>query len=284
MKLFTEAEIKISIMSTLADYASIPSDSGQESKFYDHLKSTFSKNTRDWLEMRRGEKLYFAFYAPEPVLSGMCALNNREILQFFVVHLDRIEVGKVTYEDKGEILKGQLDDLIGIAILKLLSTKFEIPILFTTEEEPVRSAWQVKAVIDLLGGPEDPAVFPIGIDIDVYTNLKQFDDGRVDIRQADACATFTSELQREFIAVAKSNNIPYSKDSGWSYNEVGKMLQSTDARYTGAYLGIPLVNYHTANEETYWTCIYNIITLLSEYLQSKYNNNNNNKEKNSYAS
>ena len=260
----SDAEIKKFVLKKLREYSDIPSLSGHEDQMLSFLKTDF--DCKDWYELKVNGVTEFCYLQHDLACPDY----------FFTVHTDRVPNFKGnkpftnTIEDQGEILQGQLDDIIGISVLRYLhSLNYPMNILFTTREEYCESWKQVHQTILAFSDNLVLPMKPISIDIDIFPSLSSFKDGQVTLRSFDSCGPMDPILVSLLRHCASNANIPYFKDNvGKAIVEPGFLAQHTDGVFKGAHIGIPLINYHTDKEQTYWLVVYNICRLLQRFFST----------------
>lgn len=255
-------ELKEFVLTKLNQYSAIPSLSEKELEFLNFLEKDFSKDLpRPMRKVFIGKNPLYYYYAGDPWSNF-----------FITVHTDRVRSfsGKVyttpviTFNNEKEYIQGQLDNIIGIVAARfLLHMKVPVNILLTTREEQVASVPQVEEVCKLTNK------IPISVDIDVFSDLTDFDNGLITLRDRDSAGKMLPALASYLRELAASLNIPFTVNDGWAAVETGFLARATEDKYQGAHIGIPLVNYHSDQEITSWDVVYNTITLLYEFFKIK---------------
>jgi putative aminopeptidase FrvX len=140
-------------------------------------------------------------------------------------------------------------------------------ILFTTREERCESWKQLHQTILAFSTSLVSSMKPISIDIDIFPSLSSFKDGQVTLRSFDNCGPMDPLLVSLLRHCAGNAMVPYFKDTiGTAIVEPGFLAQHTGGVFRGAHIGIPLINYHTDKEQTYWSSVYNIVKLVHCFL------------------
>lgn len=254
-----ETKVKNYIVSKLKEYSKIPSVTGNETEFLEYLEKDFNGNkSQSW----RSVKLDFQF--------SYKLLYNKESRSpyVFTVHTDRVCDYRENKPFESEIrsignkiVKGQLDNIISIAILRYLhSLGYSMNVLFTTREEICRSYEQIQEVMILYG------FIPVSLDIDpVKDELFQGSD-HITIREESFSFSYDPDTVALFQKIAIENNIPFSNKDGFSHDEIYHLMRATQSVYKGAHLGLPLKNYHTNDEEVNWSSIFYMIEFLKALL------------------
>jgi len=245
------------LLNKLKQYSSIVSQSSKEENFVTFIEEDFTRDDVGGChdtsrKVYRNGKLYYYFLA-----------TDLKIPYFFTVHLDRVRNYINTIQDQGDFLVGQLDDIIGIAVLSYLyKQKIPLNILFTTEEEWGNSWHQLEEIIKL-----HPKLKPISIDIDVFSKLEDLEGDFISLREKDNTGKFDLHLVNNLRDVAKEGGIPFcTNDKGWSSVETAFLEKHTGLR--GAHIGIPLINYHSDKETTRWDTLFNCIKFTKLFIYS----------------
>lgn len=230
------------IINKVKEYSRIPSPSGQEKEFLNYLKKDFPN--KNYFLKEYPDCLFYEYKKPTKWL--------------VVAHVDRVSVryfrSEVLYE---ELLKGQIDNVVSVAILRLLVEK-NVPInfLFTTKEEILQSCPQI---VNVCYGKD---FYVVCLDIDVAVNFTEVFDGPISLRDRDTTAEFNKELVMLLRKICDKNGINYiTKDGNWLIDELGCTIAGVPT-IKGAYVGLPINNYHTGRERISFKCISNVIKLF----------------------
>jgi len=260
----SDEEIKKFVLKKLQDYSAIPALSEHEDQMLSFLKTDFDR--KDWYELKVNGVTEFCYLQQDLACPDY----------FFTVHTDRVpsfsrgnrSAFTNTIVDQGEVLQGQLDDIIGISVLCYLhSLNYPMNILFTAKEEYCISWKQLHQTILAFSDSLVLPMKPISIDIDIFPSLSSFKDGQVTLRSFDNCGSMDPILVSLLRHCASKVTVPYFKDSiGTAIVEPGFLAQHTDGVFKGAHIGIPLINYHTDKEQTYWLVVYHIVKLIQRFL------------------
>ena len=266
MVLLDPGVVKKEVLSHLKRYSAIASLPKGESLMWEVVKSDFQprNDTESLREVKVDGKIsYGALYSTE--ISGKYpTMEDRQIL--WIVHMDRVPgFDGLPYTnniaDQGDYVDGQLDDIIGIAILKaVFDIGVPLNILFTTEEETVRS---IPQIIEFLKLPDNEDIYvPITIDIDVFDDITEIEEIGVTIRDYDNSAHFDLTTVTFLRNVAHEQVIEYETSTGYAIVETGFLSHSTQGELTGAHLGIPITNYHTDRECAFWNTIHDAVNIV----------------------
>ena len=230
------------IINKIKEYSMIPSQSGQEKVFLDYLKSEFPNHNYSLQE--HPDCLFYKYKKPTKWL--------------VIAHTDRIPVPKFKFEiiDK-TLIKGQLDNVISVAILRLLvEENIPVNILFTTEEETLKSCPQI---VNISYGKNYSV---LELDIDVATSKDEVIEGSISLRDRDNSAEFDKELVAYMKKICDRNNIRYiTKDGDWLVDELGCTIAGVPS-IKGCYVGVPIWEYHSNKEIVNIKCIENAIKLF----------------------
>lgn len=261
----TKIDAKNFIFEKLKKYSSIASLSGGEAEFLNLLVEDFHKegDQNTWRKVFIGDDPYYYYRSGGP--------ENTTLLPYFlVIHVDRVPNYNAsgypafvnTISQKDELLTGQLDNIIGIVIARyLVELGVPIDILFTTKEEVVKSTVQLWEMCKL------NKKVPITIDIDIFNDIDEFKDGKVTLRFEDRNGQMLESLVRKLHKTACDNSIPFTFTEGEAIVETGFLSKLTEGKYKGAHVGIPLINYHSDMETTFWECVYNTVFVLFNFFK-----------------
>jgi len=193
--------------------------------------------------------------------------GNKESNLWLLVHVDRIilETSPDVFVFSEDYIKGRLDNSISIALLKQLQKEVNLNILFTTMEEHCKSVEQIVEFVKCEKLDVDNTYF-IDVDIDVFdTTLSKVSKiknqkGLITLRDKDHVGVFDKKLVNFLRDICDKNKLPWLNTQIWSLVQSG--LLSYYKQYKTAYIGFPLVNYHTNNEIIFWDALdtgYNLL-------------------------
>lgn len=250
----TDDKIRAYILQALKDYSSIPSLSGKEHRMMAKVQEDFPLSFGDTYLVYKNDFPYYFARIPSNISSGSLIA---------CVHLDRVPGPRYnayidTIVDKRDYVVGQLDDIIGIAILKYLVQveQKSIPIVFTTQEERGNSYPQVIDVCTL------HKLRPLSIDIDIFDDVEEKFLDTITLRYEDELAVFDETLVSSLHKTANKIDIPFSVSEGSAIVEPGFVARHTRGKIKGAHIGLPLLNYHTNMEEIRWKPILDAVKLV----------------------
>jgi hypothetical protein len=254
-------EDKTFILECLKSYSAITSLSGGELNMLYKVRDDFKCRTgQTFIEVYRDELPYY----------GLLLDQKNRCPYLFTVHLDRVpnfwtqEGYTNTIMDVEERLIGQLDDIIGIAIMYYIHQHYPVNILFTTNEEFCESWVELRDAIKTYKTETCPLI-PVSVDIDVCKKLEEFEkENPVTIRSRDRAGKMNPLVVNHFRRIAATYGISNAGDSlGYTMVESGMLAHETKGEFSGAHVGIPLIHYHTDKEMTTWATVWNAIKLLS---------------------
>ena len=245
----------------MGEYSRIPSLSGKEQVFMEYLKNDLSGLTEYEVESRH----------------DCFAVNSKVGSKYtMLVHIDRIPVEPFQYTF-GKIVKGQVDNVIGVAIMRhLFEQGVNLNALFTTREEICDNFDQLLAYTK-----EFPDQVLIDLDIDVSITLEEVTSGAVSVRKRDNLVPYSPVLVRYIEELCNRNKIDFiNKDGHWLIVQVGMAMAKykemnritdkdlTESRTYAAIL-VPILNYHTNKEEASEKCVRNVVKLLTKLSEVK---------------
>ena len=258
-----DSVLKDFVLGKLQKYTAIQSLSGQEANFLKVLQEDFDEDYKgNWRKVFLDDQPYY--YFRESTIGGH--FNKDALIRnhFLITHVDRVPIyrnNNVTTITSDEVqVQGQLDNIIGITVARtLVHIGLPIKILFTTDEERVRSVSQVLEVCKL------SKHIPITVDIDIFNDLSEFEEGLITLRRKDQSGLMAPSLVDKLQHIAKFYKIPFTEDKGYAIVETGFLSSATKGEYLGGHVGIPLVNYHSDEEITAWKVVYNTIKILYNF-------------------
>lgn len=235
------------IISKVKEYAGISSLSGHEQAFLCYLKANLPNKYYSLQEYT--DCLFYKYHKP----------TNWLVL----VHTDRIRVEKYQFEAvNNTMLKGQLDNVISVAIMRFLMDK-DIPvnILFTTNEEILKSCPQI---VHVCYGKD---YYVLDLDIDVAVKTSEIESGAISLRDRDTTAVFDKGLVKYMRKLCDDHGISYiTKNGDWLVDQLGCTIAGVPS-IKGAYFGLPIWEYHSNHELISFKCIENAIQLF-EYIKN----------------
>jgi len=232
------------VVDKIQEYSKIPSLSRNEREFL------------DCLELDIPIDHYF------PTLRDDCThytYKHKPARILVTVHTDRIPVRPFKFEildDKK--LKGQLDNVISVALARLLIEKATpVDFLFTTKEEICGSNSQL---INAWNHKEYDHV--LDLDIDVTVDSSEVEGGAISLRDKDCSADYYLPTVGKLRKLCSDNKIDYiTKDGNWLVCQIGCSIREYP-KIKGCYVGIPIDNYHSNTEIVNFKCISNVLKLF----------------------
>jgi len=238
------------IINKVKEYTGIPSLSLNERNFLNYLAVDLQKSKS------------IKHYALRDYGSYLHLFSNEEDINMktlITVHTDRIPVPPYEWKIlKDNKLKGQLDNAISIAIIRLLIEKqLPMDVLFTTAEEILQSNDQIIGIYE-----DCKYKYVVDLDIDVTVKPDEVESGVISLRDHDSIVKYDKELVEKLSDICEHNEINYiTKDKDWLMCEIGTTIQQ-EPKVRGCYLGLPLDNYHSNHEVMNFKCIENAIKLI----------------------
>lgn len=232
-----------------------------------------------------GEKIYA--YHPETgenLAEGLITacyphMRNDDAL-FYVEGIDQLEQNiPLAYARQasfdGHHLKGQLDNVLSLAMIyALFENGFEGTALLTCEEE-IGKSWL--HIAEYLDGSQIETDRLVVLDTSPYADEAVIEEGPVVFRNRDKSEEFNPALVAELKARCEALGLSYSvKDemlladgreiSELGSTELGRLIEGTAGRWSGATVQIPTLMYHTSNETTSLHAIENYFKFLRDIL------------------
>ncbi len=191
-----------------------------------------------------------------------------------VRHDTPIAYARTTREQDG-YLKGQIYNAISLGVIYALYKKgFQGTTLFSCEEE-IGKSWIHLAAWLKKTRTENKTL--LVIDTSPFTDAKPIDDGIVVFRNRDMSAKFNPALVTALKTRCSVMEIPFQvkdetliakgkKIHQLGSTELGRLIQNTRKRWSGATIQIPTMMYHTSNETTSRQAIHNYFHFLKNIL------------------
>ena len=176
---------------------------------------------------------------------------------------------------EGNYFKGQLDNVISLAVVyALFKAGYQGTALLTCEEE-IGKSWIHLA--NYLDGMDIETNELYVLDTSPYTIDAVIDQGPVIFRNRDKSEIFNKAMVARLKSRCEKLGLPYRiKDedlmrSGKEIEdlgstELGRLIQETKGKWSGATVQIPTLMYHTSNETTTMQAIENYFTFLKDAL------------------
>lgn len=245
-----------------------------------------SKNTLDAISDRFKNEIVFA-YDPktgdrlgegEIEACDPCMMNGNSI--FYIRGMDEMSknvpvgYGRTAQSD-GSTLKGQIDNVVSLGIIYVLfQNGFQGTALLTTEEE-IGKSW-----IHMSRWLEEKKIETkelIILDTSPYRETAPVESNMVVLRNRDKSAAFNHVLVQKIKQRATDLLLPFQmkdeyfleqelKISDLGSTELGRIVENSNGRWSGATVQIPTIEYHTSYETTSRGCIESFYALLHNIL------------------
>lgn len=173
------------------------------------------------------------------------------------------------------LFKGQLDNVISLAVIyELFKNGYQGTALLTCEEEIGKSWLHIAGYLD---GSHIETDRLIVIDTSPYQKQETIERGPVVFRNRDKSEVFNPALVSVLKGRCAALDMPYTvKDEmlleegkaieELGSTELGRLIQGTQGRWSGATVQIPTLMYHTSNETTTAQAIENYYNFLHNIL------------------
>jgi hypothetical protein len=164
---------------------------------------------------------------------------------------------QATYENG--LLKGQIDNVISLAVIyALFQSGYQGTALLTCEEEIGKSWIHIAEYLDGMRVESDRLLV---LDTSPYAEQSVIDKGPIIFRNRDKSEVFNEEFVAQLKEKCAMLGLPFEvKDeallaSGKALDdlgstELGRLVEGMDGRWNGATVQIPTLMYHTSNETT----------------------------------
>ena len=244
-------------MDTMTRHHSHSAPSGGEEPFLDHLEAVFSQIIGSD-RIHRGSAFSQYLYVE----------GESDLL--LLAHVDRVytnrrgdPVGVVRSRQRGDRIIGQLDNVISTATIELLVRAGSRPhVIFVTNEEVSRSDESYAAFLHDFPDAEDLTLVVMDIDVAFGYEREVVKGGKVSLRSFDTYARYDADTVAWARKTAEQENVAFHHlDGVWA---VGDLTILTEAGLAeGAFLGIPVTNYHTAAESATTKAAYGFFRLAA---------------------
>ena len=178
-------------------------------------------------------------------------------------------------ETNGPLIKGQIDNVLSLALIYVLyQNGYQGTALITTEEEIGKSWLHIKNYFE---GQKIETKKLLVLDTSPYREKTPIQNYYVVLRERDKHAPFHADLVKNLVKRCERLTLPYQvKDryflsqgldvDALGSTELGRLVAETQSRWNGATIQIPTTEYHTSFETTSRGCIDNVYRLLSDCL------------------
>jgi putative aminopeptidase FrvX len=180
-----------------------------------------------------------------------------------------------TAREQDGYLKGQIDNALSLGVIyALYKNGYQGTTLFSTEEEIGKSWTHIAAYLKKSKIDNKTLIV---IDTSPFVDAKPIDEGMVIFRNRDMSAKFNPALVSALKTRCSVMEIPYQvKDevllskgksvSQLGSTELGRLVQNTKKKWSGATVQVPTMMYHTSNETTSRLAIRNYFRFLKNIL------------------
>jgi putative aminopeptidase FrvX len=180
-----------------------------------------------------------------------------------------------TAREQDGYLKGQIDNALSIGVIyALYRSGYQGTILFSCEEE-IGKSWVHLAAHLKSAKMENKTL--IVIDTSPFVDAEPIDRGMIVFRNRDMSAKFNPALVSALKTRCSVMEIPFQvKDeillakgksvSQLGSTELGRLIQNTRKKWSGATVQVPTMMYHTSNETTSRLAIRNYYRFLKNIL------------------
>jgi putative aminopeptidase FrvX len=175
----------------------------------------------------------------------------------------------------GNLLKGQVDNVVSLGIIYVLfQNGFQGTALLTTEEEIGKSWRHLKGWLEANKVETQELIV---LDTSPYREKDPIQNNRVVLRNRDKSGVFNPALTQELRRRCEELNLHFQvkdeyflaqglKTEDLGSTELGRLVLETGGRWNGATVQIPTTEYHTSYETTSRGCIESYYRLLSHLL------------------
>ncbi len=189
-------------------------------------------------------------------------------------HDTPVAYARTAREQEG-YLKGQIDNALSLGVVyALYKSGYQGTTLFSTEEEIGKSWLHIAAYLKKTKTDNKTLLV---LDTSPFAEAKPIDDGAIVLRNRDMSARFNPSLVNALKTRCRVLEIPcLVKDEillarGKSVDqlgstELGRLIQNTKKKWSGATVQIPTMMYHTSNETTSRRAIRNYFHFLKNIL------------------
>ena len=256
----------------------------KEQKYGEQNKPT-QKTLKAISERFEGETVYA--YSPQTgdrLGEGVIESCNPSITDgdsiFYIRNMDpmskNIPVGYArSAEEEDGYLKGQIDNVVSLGMIYVLfQNGFQGTALISVEEEIGKSWVHIQNWLEQHKIETQNLVI---LDTSPYRENDPVEQNKVVLRNRDKSAEFNPELTKYIKEKCKELSLPYQfKDEFFlsmglqtedlGSTELGRLIQNSDGKWSGATVQIPTTEYHTSYETTSRGCIESYYALLHNIL------------------
>jgi putative aminopeptidase FrvX len=235
-----------------------------------------NKSSREQLESIakrfEGEKIY-AYHPESGEVLSEDALFYVEGLGVLEQNIPLAYARQASFENG--LLKGQIDNVISIAVIyALFKAGYQGTVLLTCEEEIGKSWIHIASYLDKSRIETQNLII---LDTSPYSDQSIIDAGTVILRNRDKSEMFNASLVRLLkdrcddlkmpVQIKDEYLLAQGKDIGdLGSTELGRLIEGTNGTWSGATVQIPTLMYHTSNETTSTKAIENYYLFLRNIL------------------
>ena len=175
----------------------------------------------------------------------------------------------------GKLLKGQIDNVVSLGVIYVLfQNGYQGTAILSCEEEIGKSWIYVQRWLEKKKKETKELII---LDTSPYRETDQVNNNLVVLRNRDKSDVFNEELVNKIKMRCAHLSIPFQvKDEYFleqgldvpdlGSTELGRIVQNTKGRWSGATVQIPTIEYHTSYETTSRGCIESYYALLQNIL------------------
>jgi putative aminopeptidase FrvX len=175
----------------------------------------------------------------------------------------------------GKLLKGQIDNVVSLGVIYVLfQNGYQGTALLSSEEEIGKSWIHITKWLEQ-NNKDSQNIYVI--DTSPYRETDQVNNNMIVLRNRDKSDIFNAKLVSKIKMRCAFLNIPFQvKDEYFmeqgldvpdlGSTELGRIIQNTKGRWSGATVQIPTIEYHTSYETTSRGCINSFYALLQNIL------------------
>lgn len=170
-------------------------------------------------------------------------------------------------ERDGDLIKGQLDNVLSVALaFELIAGGFDVTALFTRGEEAGRSWIGLSAYF-----ADSEFADLLVLDTSPFDEPDVVRSGTVVLRRRDATGVFAADLVERIersaglagVDTVFKDELLAAQGRPLGRTELGRLVSSTSGRLNGATVQVPTTDYHTNRETTSHGAITNVLRVLA---------------------
>lgn len=178
-------------------------------------------------------------------------------------------------KSNGKLLRGQIDNVVSLGVIYVLFQNGFQGTAFLTSEEEIGKSWV--HLQNCLEKKKIESQDLIIIDTSPYRETDQVNNNMVVLRNRDKSGIFNEDLVSTIKKRCAYLSIPFQmKDEYFlekglgipdlGSTELGRIVENTNGKWSGATVQIPTIEYHTSYETTTRGCIESYYALLQSLL------------------